>query len=91
MANHSNKSAAPASIDHPGAYTHAFEVETSDDDDLPHVTDALFVGFTGPLKVTMAGGETVTLGPVPGGTLLPLGVRKIFKAGTSAAGLVGFY
>ena len=47
----------------------------------PFVNDlkgaALYVGSTGNLKVTMAGGGTVTFKNIPDGTFLPIAVKHI--------------
>ena len=58
---------------------------------LSHVTRALYVGVAGDLALLMQGGATVILRGVPSGSFLPLRVRQVLAAGTSADGIVGFW
>ncbi len=64
-------------------------IAPSDTVDLAQTTRALYVGGFGNLKVTLAGGDTVTLNNVPEGALLPLRVRWVLATGTTATNLVG--
>ena len=59
--------------------------------ELSHVTRALYVGVSGDLALLMQGGATVVLRGVPSGSFLPLRVRQVLAAGTSADGIVGFW
>ena len=59
--------------------------------ELSHVTRALYVGVAGDLALLMQGGATVVLRGVPAGSFLPLRVRQVLAAGTSADGIVGFW
>ena len=59
--------------------------------ELSHVTRALYVGVAGDLALLMQGGATVILRGVPSGSFLPLRVRQVLAAGTSADGIVGFW
>ena len=59
--------------------------------ELSHVTRALYVGVAGDLALLMQGGATVVLRGVPSGSFLPLRVRQVLAAGTSADGIVGFW
>ena len=70
---------------------HAAPIVPSDAAELGHLPRAVYVGGAGDLTVRMQGGETVTLAAVPGGTFLPIRVRQVFAAGTSATGIVGFW
>ena len=60
------------------------------DQDLAHVTRALYVGSGGDLAVRMLDGGSVTLLNVPSGTLLPLRVSRVLPAST-ASGLLGLW
>lgn len=59
--------------------------------ELSQVTRALYVGVAGDLALLMQGGATVILRGVPSGSFLPLRVRQVLAAGTSADGIVGFW
>lgn len=48
----------------------------------------LYVGQAGDLRVRMLGGQTVTFVAVPGGSVLPLRVDRVFATGTTAASIV---
>jgi hypothetical protein len=52
---------------------------------------ALFVGTGGDLAVEMMSGDEVVFKNVPNGTLLPIRVRKVLVAGTTAANILGLY
>jgi len=51
---------------------------------------ALYVGSSGTVQVEMLWGGTVTFEGVPGGSTLPIRVRRVLAA-TSASFLVGLY
>jgi hypothetical protein len=69
---------------------HAFVPTQSDTEECEFITRAIYVGNGGSLKVTMAGGETVTFAGVPTGALLPISVKRVWTTG-SATGLIGLY
>jgi hypothetical protein len=69
--------------------THGFAVSPSDGSDLTETTRAVYVGASGNLAVTLSSGADVTLTGVPGGTLLPLRLRRIKATGTTATAIVG--
>jgi hypothetical protein len=69
----------------------AVAILPSNTGELTHVTRAVYVGGAGNLAVLMCGGATVTLTSVPGGTFLPLRIRQVLSAGTTATGIVGFW
>lgn len=72
-------------------YSDAAAITKSDDDELPRVTNALYVGGAGNLSVVMAdGGDPVTLMAVPVGAVLPIRVRQVLNA-TTATNLVALY
>ena len=50
---------------------------------------AVWVGGTGAVKVTTKEGHDATFTAVPAGTLLPVGVVKVFSTGTTATLLLG--
>jgi hypothetical protein len=68
----------------------AFAIVPDDATDLAIVTTALYVGFTGNLSVICSGDtNAVTFFNVPGGSFLPLHVKRVRSAGTTASGIVG--
>ena len=48
----------------------------------------IFVGTTGALRVLTAQGSDVTFNAIPGGTVVPLQVLRVFASGTSATNIV---
>lgn len=58
--------------------------------DLAVHSRALYIGQTGDLRVTLTGGDSVTLPNVPSG-VLPLRVRRVHATGTTAAGIVALW
>ena len=66
-------------------------VVPADGSDLSCVTRALYVGGAGDLRVRMQGGAEVTFAAVPAGALLPLRVRRVLAAGTSATAIVALW
>lgn len=70
---------------------HGFAIAPDNSTDLLYVTRAIWVGGAGAVKVTLYGGDTVTLSGVTAGTLLPLRVTRVFSTGTDATLLVGLY
>jgi hypothetical protein len=70
-------------------YRRAAAVTPSDTADLhPAFTSkALFIGTAGALKVTTAGGDTLTFSNVPAGHLY-LAVSRVWDTGTDASGIV---
>lgn len=66
-------------------------IQPNDGNDLAHVTRALYVGVGGQIAAQLASGSTITLAAVPGGTLLPLRVRRVMATGTSATNIVGLW
>ena len=74
-----------ANITTTGFATEAENVTKSDSTILKSV--ALYVGTSGDLTVTMAGGTDVVFKNVPDGTFLPIAVTKV-KAATTAADII---
>ena len=68
----------------------AAEVAPDDGGDLPVTSRALYVGGGGDLRVTMAGGQTVTFANVAPG-ILPIRARRVHSAGTTASAIVAIW
>lgn len=81
FASHAGSLEAPASG--------GFPISPSDSTDLVEVTRAVYIGTGGAIAGIMQGGEEVTFISVPGGTLLPVRLRRIKATGTTATALVG--
>jgi len=69
----------------------AVEVVTSDATIYVQPTRGVYVGTTGNLKVDMVSGGTVTFVSVPGGSLLPVQVERIYATGTTATNIIALY
>ena len=69
----------------------AFAVTGNDSTDLTNATRGLYVGGAGDVKVTTIGGSTVTFAAVPGGSVLPVRVARVFATGTTATNMIGLY
>lgn len=72
-----------------GPAVEGFVVTPGDQTTLTRVTRALYVGGTGDLRVTLAGGDTVTFRAVPAGTVLPVRVLTVLATGTTATDILG--
>lgn len=68
----------------------ATEVTPNDTADLQFTSRALYVGLPGDLRVTLAGGDTVTFLNVAAG-FLPLRVARVHLSGTTAGGLLAVW
>lgn len=68
----------------------AAEVTPNDAADLEITSRALYVGQSGDLKVTTAGGNVVTFAGVPAG-ILPMRVRRVHATGTTASAIVAIW
>ncbi len=66
-------------------------VTPSDAAELSETTRALYVGQSGDLAVTMAGGQAVTFAAVPSGSLLPIRVEAVRATGTTAAAILALW
>lgn len=66
-------------------------VTPSDAADLEAAPRALYVGQAGDLRIRMLGGETVTLGAVPAGALLPVRAARVYATGTTAGRIVALW
>lgn len=70
----------------------AAAVSPSDSTELTNVSRALWIGAgSGGLHVLMADGSEVTFAGIPVGTLLPIRVRKVFNASTTASSIVALW
>ncbi|MDP9121663.1 MAG: hypothetical protein M3O15_09920 [Acidobacteriota bacterium] len=70
---------------------HAAAITPNDSADLATASRAIFVGNGGNLKITMQGGETVTLNGVLAGTTLSLRISRVFATGTTCANLISLW
>jgi hypothetical protein len=68
---------------------HGFSVTLSDSVDFAEPTRALYVGSGGDISVVMLSGAVLTLANVMSGALLPVRVKRVNAAGTTAAQIVG--
>lgn len=73
-----------------GPYIGAFAITKSDDDDLPQVTRAIYVGGAGDLAVQLMIGGTVTFKAPPVGTVLRIRAKRVMAA-TTCTLLIGLY
>lgn len=64
---------------------------TSDTVDLVTPSRSLYIGGAGTLKVTMAGGTTLTFTAVPAGVIMPLIVTRVWAIGTTATNIIALY
>lgn len=69
----------------------AFAITPHDVNELAYVTNEIYVGGAGDLKVVTLDGDTVTLKAVPVGTLLRLRVKQVLATGTVATNLIALY
>lgn len=72
-----------------GPAVEGFSIAPSDQITLNRLTRALYVGGTGDLRVTLAGGHTVTFRAVPAGTVLPVRASAVLATGTTATDILG--
>lgn len=66
------------------------EVTPDDDTDLTVWARALYIGVSGDLTITTAGGTEITLTNVPVG-ILPVRASRVHATGTAAAGIVAMW
>lgn len=69
---------------------HAFSIAPSDVANLAQMTRAISTADAAVIDVTMAGGERVQI-TVAAGVIHPLAVTKVWAAGTTATGIIGYY
>ena len=78
-----NGSGAPA--------TFGFLISPSDNQYLPVVPRAVYVGGSGNVAVLLYGGDVVIFVGAVAGTILPIRPAKVFSTSTTATNLVGLY
>jgi hypothetical protein len=66
-------------------------VTPSDTTDFAILPRAIYVGVTGTIAATLAGGQSVTFQAVPAGSLLPIRMARILATGTTASGIVALW
>lgn len=69
----------------------AAAITPNDGVDLTNIARALYIGTGGDVKITTAGGDTVTLNDVQGGSILPIRTKRVFSTGTTASNMVAIY
>ncbi len=69
----------------------AVPVTPDDSADLSALPRALFVGQTGHVAATMAGGQTVTFQNCQAGSILPVRVSRVMLTGTTAGGILALW
>jgi hypothetical protein len=62
---------------------------TPADSDLATPVEALWVGGGGNIKITTLDGSVVTLVGIIAGTILPIAVKRVWSADTTATSIVG--
>ena len=77
------------SLDSPAR--NAFAITPHDTNELSFVTRGIYIGGAGNLKVTTAGGDTVTFTGVLAGTIIPIQAKLVFSTLTTATSLVGLH
>lgn len=70
-----------------GPADNAVLLTPDDSNDLADVARALYVGTSGNIKVTTAGGDTLLLTAVPVG-ILPIRIKRVWAATTTASTIV---
>ncbi|WP_349294656.1 hypothetical protein ABEB22_21055 (plasmid) [Thioclava sp. 'Guangxiensis'] len=66
-----------------------FAITPDDGADLSQVTRGIYLGQAGDLRVTLAGGQTVTFTNMAAGGIHGLRIRRVWASGTTAADMVG--
>lgn len=61
------------------------------DTPLPRFTRGLYVGVAGNVSVVMADESELTFFGVQGGTLLPIRIKRVVTAGTTATNMLALY
>lgn len=65
------------------------EAITPDDSDLTRIASGLYVGTGGNLRVTTVHKQDVVFVGVPGGTFVPVRVKRVWNTNTTASDIVG--
>ena len=69
----------------------AMTIVPSDSTDLPHVSRAIYVGQGGDLAVEMADGDVTPFEAVPGGSVLPIRVKRVRNTATTANAIISLW
>lgn len=72
----------------------ATSVTPSDTENLPNVTNRVYVGTGGTMRVTFArqaDGEFINFANLPAGAVLEIQVKRIWATGTGATGINALY
>ncbi len=69
----------------------AAAVTPSDSTDLAYTSRALYIGGSGNVVVTMAGGGDVTFSAVTAGAILPIRVTRVKATNTTATSIINLY
>ena len=77
-------------VNHSAPAEYAVAVTKSDSTVL-NATRAIYIGGSGDVAVTMAGGGNVTFSTLAAGTILPVRVTKVLSTGTTATNIVALY
>ena len=75
-----------ASLEAPAQY--AVAVTPDDDNDLAHVSRALYIGGAGDVSLVTAAGDTATFTGLPAGFVLPVRTSRVRETGTTATGII---
>lgn len=73
--------------------SHAALVTPNDSTDLANVSRGISFAGAGALKVTLLGGETITIpsGALAAGGIHPLRITRVWSTGTGATGIVAYW
>jgi hypothetical protein len=66
-------------------------VVPNDSLDLAQLPRALFIGGTGNVSVTLAGGQALIFQNCPAGSVLPVRARRVHMSGTTATAIVALW
>lgn len=78
-------------INNPLATDNLFEITPSDEANLAHSTEAIYVGISGDIKLITTGGNTVILKNLQAGIWHPIKATKVFDTDTDATSIIGSY
>jgi len=67
----------------------AAAITPNDAEELTNATSAIYVGIDGDLKVTLIGGQTITLKNLAAGMWHPIQATQILATGTTATDILG--
>ena len=73
-------------LDSPANY--AAVVTPNDNTDLTNVARAIYVGTSGNVNLTTAGGNTVLISNIVAGTVLPIRTKRVLSTNTTANAVI---